>query len=110
MKVPWDSKSQTFYIFSLIVLAGKNEVSSEIKFWIIAFILAIIYSIYWIWTRGPCPQYMRKKPDFLSQFRYAKLNETISNAKLYAFDDAFTHVTHYTQWNLSVYYNLFQVV
>ena len=41
------------------------------------------------------------------QFSYAKLNETISNAKLYAFDDAFTHVTHYTQWNLSTYYNLF---
>ena len=34
---------------------------------------------------------MRKEPD-LSQFRYAKLIETISNAKLYAFDDAF-HVT-----------------
>ena len=33
----------------------------------------------------------------LSQFMYAKLNETISNTKLYAFDDAFTHVTHYTQ-------------
>ena len=29
---------------------------------------------------------------------------------LYAFDDAFIHVTHYTQWNLSVYYDLFQVV
>ena len=28
---------------------------------------------------------------FLSQFRYAKLNETISNTKLYAFDNAFTH-------------------
>ena len=41
---------------------------------------------------------MRKKTDFfLSQFRYAKLNETISNTKLYAFDDVFTHVTHYTQ-------------
>ena len=47
---------------------------------------------------------------FFAQFRYAKLNETISNTKLYAFDDTFTHVTHYTQWNLSVYYNLFQVV
>ena len=54
---------------------------------------------------------MRKEPDFLSQFRYAKLNETIYNIKkkLYAFYDAFTHVTHYTQLNLSVYYNLFQV-
>ena len=40
---------------------------------------------------------MRKEPDFVSQFRYAKLNETVSNTKLYAFDDAFTHVTHYTQ-------------
>ena len=40
---------------------------------------------------------MRKEPDFLSQFRYAKLNETISNTKLYAFDGAFTHVTYYTQ-------------
>ena len=27
---------------------------------------------------------MRKEPDFLVQFRYAKLNETISNTKLYA--------------------------
>ena len=51
-----------------------------------------------------------KKQIFFSQFRYAKLNETVSNTKLYAFDDAFTHVTHYTQWNLSAYYNLFQVV
>ena len=49
-------------------------------------------------------QDMRKEPDFLSQFRYAKLNETIYNTKLYAFDDAFTH---YTQWNLSACYNLF---
>ena len=40
---------------------------------------------------------MRKEPDFVSQFRNAKLKETISNTKLYAFDDAFTHVTHYTQ-------------
>ena len=38
-----------------------------------------------------------EEPDFLPQFRYAKLNETISNTKLYVFDDAFTHVTHYTQ-------------
>ena len=36
---------------------------------------------------------MRKEPDFLSQFRYAKLIETIFNAKLYAFDDAFAHIT-----------------
>ena len=111
MKVPLESKSQIFISFSLIVHAGRNEISSKIKFWIIAFIWAIIYSVYSIWARGPCPQDMRKEPDFfLSQFRYAKLNETISNTKLYAFDDAFTHVTHYTQWNLSVYYNLFQVV
>ena len=34
-----------------------------------------------------------KKTDFLSQFRYAKLIETIFNAKLYAFDDAFAHIT-----------------
>ena len=65
--------------------AGRNEISSEIKFWIIAFIWAIIYSVYSIWARGPCPQGMRKEPDLLSQFRYAKLNETISNTKLYAF-------------------------
>ena len=107
MKVPLESKSQIFYIF--FINCG-NEISSEIKFWIIALIWAIIYSVYSIWARGPCPQGMRKEPDFWSQFRYAKLNETISNTKLYAFDDAFTHVTHYTQWNLSVYYNLFQVV
>ena len=61
-------------------------------------------------ARGPWAQGMRKEPDFLSQFRYAKLNETISNTKLYAFDDVFTRVTHYTQWNPPVYYNLFQVV
>ena len=36
---------------------------------------------------------------------YAKLNETISNTKVYAFDNTFTHVN---QWNLSVYYNLFK--
>ena len=77
--------------------ALRNEISSEIKFRIIAFIWAIIYSVYSIWARGPCPQGMRKEP-VLSQFRYAKLN------------DAITHATHYTQWNLSVYYNLFQVV
>ena len=47
----------------------------------------------------------RNQIFFLSQFRYAKLNETISNTKLYAFDTAFTHVS---QWNLSVYYNLFK--
>ena len=111
MKVPLESKSQIFYIFfSLIVHAGRNEISSEIKFWIIAFIWAIVYSVYSIWARGPCPQGMRKEPDFLPQFRYAKLNETISNTKLYVFDDAFTHVTHYTQWNLLEYCNLFQAV
>ena len=66
--------------FSLIVHAGRNEISSEIKIWIIAFIWAIIYSVYSIWTTGPCPQGMRKEPDFfLSQFRHAKLNETISS-------------------------------
>ena len=86
--------------------AERNKISSEFKFWIIAFILTIIYSVYSIWARGPCPQGMRKEPDFfLSQFMYAKLNETISNTKLYAFDNAFTHVS---QWNLSVYYNLFK--
>ena len=88
--------------------AERNDISSEIKLCIITFIWAIIYSVYSIWARGPCAQGMRKEPDFLSQFRYAKL--TISNTKLYAFDDAFTHVTHYTQLNLSAYYNLFQVV
>ena len=36
---------------------------------------------------------MRKEPDFVSQFRYVKLIETIFNAKLYAFDDAFAHIT-----------------
>ena len=36
---------------------------------------------------------MRKEPDFLLQFRYAKLIETIFNAKLYAFDDAVAHIT-----------------
>ena len=36
---------------------------------------------------------MRKEPDFLLQFTYAKLIETISNAKLYAFDEAFPHIT-----------------
>ena len=80
MKVLLESKSQIFISFSLIVHAGRNEISSEIKFWIIAFIWAIIYSVYYIWARGPCPQGMRKEPDlFLSQFRYAKLNETISS-------------------------------
>ena len=90
--------------------AERNEISSEIKLWIIAFIWVIIYSVYSIWARGPCAEGMRKEPDFLPQFRYAKLNETISNTKLYVFDDPFTHVTHHTQWNLSAYYNLFQVV
>ena len=36
---------------------------------------------------------MKKEPDFLLQFRYAKLIETIFNAKLYAFDDAVAHIT-----------------
>ena len=40
---------------------------------------------------------MKKEPDFLSQFRYSKLIETIFHAKLYAFDDAFAHVTQYAQ-------------
>ena len=40
---------------------------------------------------------MRKEPDFLSHFRYAKLNETISNAKPKAFDDEFAHVIQYAQ-------------
>ena len=40
---------------------------------------------------------MRKEPDFLSHFKYAKLNETISNAKQKAFDDEFAHVTQYAQ-------------
>ena len=43
MKVPLESKSQIFFIsFSLIVYGGRNKISSEIKFWIIAF----------IWARG----------------------------------------------------------
>ena len=36
---------------------------------------------------------MRKEPNFLSQFRYSKRIETIFNAKRYAFDDAFAHIT-----------------
>ena len=40
---------------------------------------------------------MRKQPDFLSHFMYAKLNETFSNAKQNAFDDEFAHVTQYAQ-------------
>ena len=64
MKVPLESKSQIFISFSLIVHAGRNEISYEIKFWIIAFIWAIIYSVYSIWARGPCPQGTRKEPDF----------------------------------------------
>ena len=64
MKVPLESKSQIFISFLLVVHAGRSEISSEIKFWIIAFIWAIIYSVYSIWARGPCPQGMRKEPDF----------------------------------------------
>ena len=44
--------------------AGRNKISSEIKFWIIAFIWTIIYSVYSIWARGFCPQGMSKEPDF----------------------------------------------
>ena len=51
------------------------------------------YSVYSICCRGPCAQGVRKEPDFLLQFRYAKLIETIFNAKLYAFDDAVAHIT-----------------
>ena len=52
---------------------------------------------------------MRKEPDFLSQFRYAKVIETIFNAKLYAFDDAFAHVTQYAQCNLSAHHIQYKV-
>ena len=45
---------------------------------------------------------MRKEPDFLSQFKYAKLNETISSTKFYAFDDAFTHVTTLNEISLYI--------
>ena len=34
-----------------------------------------------------------KNQIFLSQFTYAKLIETISNVKLYAFDEAFAYIT-----------------
>ena len=44
--------------------AGRKKISSEIKFWIIAFIWTIIYSVYSVWARGPCHQGMRKEPDF----------------------------------------------
>ena len=46
MKVPLENKSQIFLSFSLTVYALRNEISSEIKFPIIAFIWAIIYSVY----------------------------------------------------------------
>ena len=110
MKVPLESKSQIFISFLLIVHAGRSEISSEIKFWIIALIWAIIYSVYSIWARGPCPQGMRKEPDFFITIQVCQTQWDHFQYTLYAFDDAFIHVTHYTQWNLSVYYDLFQVV
>ena len=87
-------KVRFFISFSLIVHGGRNKISSEIKFWIIAF----------IWARGKrtlSSRYEEGTRFFLSQFRYAKLNETISNTKLYTFDDVFTHVS-----NLNTKYSL----
>ena len=82
MKVPFESKSQICFIcFSLIVHAGRNEVISGIKFESLPS-FEPSFSQFTQYEQEDLAQGMRKEPDFLSQFRYAKLNETISNTML----------------------------
>ena len=105
MKVLSESKSQIFiHIFHQLYMLGEIKVVLKSVFESLPHFEPLFTQFTQYAAEDLVLNVWGKNQFLLSRFRYAKLIETIFNPKLYAFDDAFAHVTPYAQWNLSAHH------